>query len=325
MSAPNKLLDMIAQRRASVSRAKTIKPESGRNRYRILPSWRKGEDGKLDPQAQFWLDYAQHFVKGPDKAIKAIFVCADKTFGQPCEVCDAIAKGVAAAEDDLTIELLTEAKSSPKVLLNVLWLDNGGKCDPNIPQILEVPPSVFNGKKGVGGVISLFNEWPNLINLHDGIDIIVEKSGTGREGTSYGVQIAGGSKPVNPAVLEKINDLDKFAASESEDTMRRALTSLASLSGVPVARLASPSRPALTHDVPTPASASVAARLDAAQEAGLRAIEGTATVVSSTPASAAAAPAPATVTAPAPAPAAPVAGAVEPTGDAELDALLSSI
>lgn len=303
----NKLLDLIAARKNQVSKTKTIKPEMGRNRYRILPSW--AGEGEA-----FWKDYGQHFIKDGANKVQAVFVCNDKTFGTPCEVCTALAQGIQHAEDDLTIKRLTDAKANARVLLNVLWLDNGGKCPSDIPQILEVAPSVFNGAKGVGGIISLFSEWPNLVNLQDGVDVIIEKSGTGME-TRYGVQVAGSSKPVPANVLEKLHNLDNFVATETAETQRKTLSSLASSYGV---RLSLPGAP--NPDRPTALLGStVAENLDATQDAALVALEtasGAAVAVAKdvTP------PAPAAVAAPVAA--APVADA---TGDAELDALLAAI
>lgn len=305
----DKLMALIAARKASVSRQKTIKPESGRNRYRILPSWRGvGE--------QFWMDFGQHFIKDASGQVKAVVVCNDRTFGQPCDVCNALENAIAHAEDDLTIKRLKDATAGSRVLLNVL--DLNGKNDPNVPQILEVAPSVFNGKKGAGGIISLIQEWPNMLNLNDGVDIIIEKQGAGKEGTSYGVSIASGSKPVDARVMEKIHNLDKFVAQENEESTRRALTSLAAVSGT-VAMLPSAAAPRLTG-IP----ASVAGNLDTAQEAALRTLEGESSRVVEQPAPAAPTPTPVPVTPTVAAVSAPVAAAA-PANDPDLEALLASI
>lgn len=307
----DKLMALIAARKASVSRQKTIKPEAGRNRYRILPSWRGAGE-------QFWMDFGQHFIKDASGQVRAVVVCNDRTFGQPCDVCNALEHAIAHAEDDLTIKRLKDAMAGSRVLLNVL--DLNGKNDPTVPQILEVAPSVFNGKKGAGGIISLIQEWPNMLNLHDGVDIIIEKQGAGKEGTSYGVSIASGSKPVDPKVMEKIHNLDKFVAQENEESTRRALTSLAAVAGT---ALPAPSTAPRLTGIP----ASVAGNLDTAQEAALRTLEGEATRVTEVveqPAPATPTPAPAPVTPTVTAAPAPVAAAA-PANDPDLEALLASI
>jgi hypothetical protein len=214
------LLKLLAERQAASSRARTIKPESGRNRYRILPS-PKGAD------AAFWADFGQHFIKDATGAVKAVYICTTKTFGRPCQICQSIEAASMNTTDDLTLKRLSEAQATPRVLLNVLHLDGPR---PTEPQVLEIAPTVFNGRNGVGGIVSLFKEWPNLIDLEKGTDIIIEKSGSGRD-TSYGVQVAGGSKPVNPEVMKKVMDLDVFVAQENEQAKQRALTSVAAITG----------------------------------------------------------------------------------------------
>jgi hypothetical protein len=215
------LLKMIADRKAAVSRIKTTKPNPGRNRFRLLPGWRKNGD------PTFFHDFGQHFIKNAVGEVKAVFICTDKTFGQDCQVCAEVAKGILASTTDQQKRMLEEARANGRVLVNALHLDGP---NPNEPVILELAPSAFNGKKGVGGIISLFTDWPDLLDLQKGADVIVERSGTGKE-TAYGISAVPG-KPVDPKVLERLHDLDKFIANEmSEASKRRALTQVATLSG----------------------------------------------------------------------------------------------
>jgi hypothetical protein len=236
------LLKLIQQRKSAGSERRTSKLEQGRHRYRILPSWRVA-DGS--PEAdQFWMDFGQHYIKDASGKIAAVYMCKQRTFGTPCEVCDAINLGMQNSTDDLTLGRLKDAKAGGRVLVNMLHLDGP---NPNEPQVFELPPSVFDGKapKGgerVGGITQLFSEWPNLVNLKDGVDIIIEKSGTGLD-TAYGIQVAGSSKPVNPDVMKKITDLDKYVDQQNAAAQSRALTAVASVSGY----LPAPSR----NDVPT--------------------------------------------------------------------------
>jgi hypothetical protein len=234
------LLELLQKRKQQTSRIKTLKPAVGRGRYRILPGWRiTGEELKAwikapagtevaiaDPT--FFMDFGQHFIKDAMGQIVAVTICQEKTFGKPCDVCSAISHGILNSVDDLTKKRLTDAKASSRVLLNVLHIDGP---TPEEPQILEVAPSVFNGAKGVGGIISLFDEWPDLLHPLRGNDIIIEKSGTGME-TRYGVQVAGSSKPVPIPALGKIANLDKFVAAEQEEAFRKALTSVSSITGL---------------------------------------------------------------------------------------------
>lgn len=237
------LLNLINQRKAAVSRVKTLKPNPGRNRYRILPSWRGADQ-------QFWMDFGQHWIKDATGKIQAVYVCNDKTFGSHCQVCDAISQGILMSGDDLTKKRLEEARSTARVLLNVLDL---GSPNPMQVHILEIAPTIFNGNKGVGGIISLFQDWPNLLDLDGGAEVIIEKSGTGKE-TRYGVSAIPG-KAVDKSVLANLHNLDQFVAAEGEAGASRALSSLAAISGV----LPAPSAPATASAARSATSPAVAA------------------------------------------------------------------
>jgi hypothetical protein len=178
-----------------------MKPNPGRNRYRILPGWRKSGD------PQFYHDFGQHFIKNAAGEFKAVYICTDKTFGRPCAICDSVGQAIRNSKSDSEKKLFEEARSNGRVLVNALHIDGP---TPNEVQILELAPSAFNGKKGVGGIISLFTDWPDLLDPIKGSDIIIERSGTGKE-TAYGVSAVPG-KPLDPKILEKLQDLDKFVA-----------------------------------------------------------------------------------------------------------------
>lgn len=224
------LMEILRQKKNAMSRGKkTIKPEPGRNRYRILPGWRKG-----DPT--FFHDFGQHFVKDAAGALKAVYMCVDKTFGRPCEVCNTIDRGIMSSTDDTVIEALKAAKASNRVLLNVLALDGD---TPTEPQVLEVSPTVFTA------ILGLFEEWgEELIDPENGKDIVVTREGSGLS-TKYTVQVAAKSQPVPPAALKKIANLDDFVAQESEEVARRALGAVSAVAGVLPASVGDrPSKPA---------------------------------------------------------------------------------
>lgn len=219
----SELLKLFAERRQQFApRKKILRLELGRGRYRILPSWRGAGSQK------FWADFGQHFVKGPDNKVKAIYVCESKTFGKECAVCEAIETAMRNTTDDATVKLLKDAQSSAKVLLNVLHL-NGPT--PNEVQILEVPPSVFSGRRGVGGLVSMFEAavkdgYPLPTDLENGFDVIIEKSGSGME-TTYSVQaVVKGSNPVDPSVLKGLHNLDEFVSQENAEARMRAINAL---------------------------------------------------------------------------------------------------
>lgn len=238
MSAASDALAKLLENRkqATSSFTKTIKPEPGRGRYRILPGWRKPDAaGNVDPT--FYHDFGQHFIKDAAGTLKAVYICTEKTYGKECDYCRMLADAITATQSngggDEMVNRLKNAQSKSRILLNVLHLD--GKT-PTVPQILEIAPSVFDGKRSrgggeaVGGIVGLFSEWPNLLDPNTGHDIIIERSGNGLD-TQYSVQIAGSSKPVPAEALEKLNDLDKFVAQESAERARKALVQIAAISG----------------------------------------------------------------------------------------------
>jgi hypothetical protein len=235
-------------------RQEILKTPSGRSRYRILPSWR-GED------QQCWIDFAQHFVKDSAGKVKAVYVCDEKTFGRPCDVCQAIDHGIVHSTDDLTKSRLEEARAGGQVLINVLHLDGP---TPNKVQTLGLTPGTFYGKKGVGGVLGSFQDWTNLFDGATGADMIIDKSGAGKEGTVYSVSIVPG-KPIDKALYEgKLIDLDKLVARENDKSKLRAIASVSAISGVPALGVAS--APRLAHSVPTPSASSYTIEEDELRE-----------------------------------------------------------
>jgi hypothetical protein len=334
-SALQKLLDQRKQ--ATTSYQKTIKPEPGRSRYRILPSWRKPDAaGVADPT--FYHDFGQHFVKDAAGTLKAVYICTEKTYGRPCDHCSMLAEAIVATQnnggDDVAVKRLKDATSKARVLINVLHID--GKT-PTIPQIMEIAPSVFDGKssKGggakVGGIISLFSEWPDLLDPIKGNDIIIERSGNGLD-TQYSVQVAGASQPVPAEALAKLNDLDKFVAQESADRARKALLAVSAITGAlpsPAMMAAIGIEAAPSADTPsaeTQAALAAAVAASAAIAAAAAAPAGVAPVVAAPVAAAPVVAAPVAPVAPVVAAPAPVvAAAAVSTGDAEVDALLKDL
>lgn len=317
MSALLALLKQKQQDMAASRRGRTEKLPDGNSRWRIMPSWRSGEG------QPFWHDFGQHFVKGADGKIAAIYLCTDKTFGKPCQVCDAVAMGLKGATDDATMKLLGDAKSAGRVLVNAVHLDMGGDATKVV--ILELPPTVFEQ------VVSVAAEWEEAgesILGASGRDIIINRTGTGKN-TKYTTQAAAKSMPVAPETCKKLNDLDAYVAQESSEQQARALNSVRSLAGM----LPAPT----TGGGAVPAGVRGATTLEdddlyAAAPAPTRRPVEAEDAVARPPSKPAAAPAnPATAgldevpweepgsAAPAPAPAA------ESTGDADLDALLAGL
>jgi len=196
---------------------KTLSTKAGKNVYRILPSWRGPSE------QQFWHDFGQHWIKNLKGEVLAVYICAEKTFGKPCDVCDQINGMMPGAADDNEKGMLLEAKSKGRALLNVL--ERGGSPD---PEILEVPISAVLEK--IMEIIEAYDQ--DITDLNTGIDIIVQKSGRGKN-TEYSVMAAppGTSEPVPAAVLAKMHNLDEYVAQEVEEHKRKALAAIGSITG----------------------------------------------------------------------------------------------
>jgi hypothetical protein len=244
----NALLALIAARKAASNRGDTEKPPMGRSRWRILPGWRNpakapanlDDAGKAEWAAQFFHDFGQHFVKDASNQVKAVYPCVDKIFGRPCQICDEISRGIVASQDDVTKKRLEDAKAAGRVLVNAVRLDGPGG---HKVVVLELAPSAFNGKKGVGGVLSLFQDWPNLLDWDLGNDIIIERAGQGKD-TTYGISAVPPSVKLDKAsLIGQLTDLDAYVQREENAGAQRALAAVGAISGL----LPAPTRPALTQ------------------------------------------------------------------------------
>ncbi|WP_323493661.1 hypothetical protein [Undibacterium sp. 5I1] len=239
-----KLQELMAQKKASMKKAeKTVKVASGKNRIRLLPGWRKGEE-------YVWFhDFGQHFIKDAADQIKAVYLCTDATFEKPCEVCAALATAQHAITDDATAEVLAKAKASRTVLINALMLDS---TEPNTPVILELKRGVF------GQLVDIVEEWgASVLDPVEGKEIVITRDGKGLN-TKYSAQISPKQYQVPAASLTKLNDLDAYVKQESDEQQRRAIAAVNSVAGflpspsdIPgtsPSRLASSSRPSVSTD-----------------------------------------------------------------------------
>jgi len=231
MAAPS-IQDLIAGKQkemaAKKSRQNTLKPQPGKHTYRVLPSWRGGEE------KQFWHDFAMHFIKTPESAGKpaAVYICSDKTFGKPCEICEAAKKLMAVSTSDDTTKQLKEALSAQRYLLNVLHITG---TEPEKVQIMEVGQGVFEQ------VCGLIGEYGDITDLNEGTDLIITRTGSGLE-TKYTVMPAAKSKPVSKAAVANLPNLDEFVAQENPAGETKALTAVGAIVGLLPSDTAAPKR-----------------------------------------------------------------------------------
>ncbi|WP_152881139.1 regulator [Duganella sp. FT27W] len=221
---------MAAKKAAMKVAEKTVKIEPGKNRIRLLPGWRVGEE-------HVWFhDFGQHFIKDASDKIQAVYMCASATHDRDCDVCKALTQAGVAAADDATSEVLAKAKASRTVLINALMLDSK---EPNTPVILEIKRGVF------GQLVDIIEENGALVFAENGNEIIINREGKGLN-TSYTAQISLKTYTVPPAALAKLNNLDEYVKQESAEQERRAIAAVNTVAGMLPAPGAGGDRPETT-------------------------------------------------------------------------------
>ncbi|GAL23040.1 putative regulator [Vibrio maritimus] len=234
MSASAKLREKLAAKKKSIQansgqRADVMRIPMGKHKFRILPAHKDAADD------QFWADFGLHYIKGDEKdatsgrnKVKAVYVCVDKTFEKPCDVCAAIEEAARHASDDEQLELIEEAKCRrAEILLNVVHRNSSDKS--NIAQILQMTPTTFEK------VIDIMEEYPEMIDPKEGIDLLITREGTGLN-TKYNVMPAAKSEPVPDEVLDTMTNLQDFVQQEHEDGLKKALSAVNATVGLLVDR-----------------------------------------------------------------------------------------
>jgi hypothetical protein len=241
----NKLKELMANKKASMRRVeRTAKINPGKNRIRVLPGWRVGEEH------QWFHDFGQHYIKDATDTIQAVYMCSAKTFDTECEVCNAIVAAGRCITDDETQAVLEKSKPSHNILINALMLDS---TEPNTPVILEIKRSVFSQ------LSEILTEWgPEIFfDAEKGQEIVILRDGKGL-GTTYTAQITPKKYSIPPASLSRLNNLDEYVKQDSDDQERRAIGAVNSVAGLTHRPAAT--TPALSRDVPHTALPSPAAK-----------------------------------------------------------------
>ncbi len=211
---------------SKTNRTKSAKPLPGKNRYRLLPTWRKEADGPV------FVEDGKHFIKDIDPAtgkekIQAVYNCDAIVNGTACDVCDALAAAAHSADiDDSTLNLLEEAKARGVILFNALHVTGP---DPLVPIVLAL--TMTTADQVFSMIIEYDDAGVDMLSLTAGIDLIIDKTGSGFE-TRYSVIAAPKSAPVDASVMKSINDLDAFVA-ETDEARVKALSAISVVSGVP--------------------------------------------------------------------------------------------
>jgi hypothetical protein len=270
-------MDLVKKKREDIKAAgnkeRPVRPAPGKNRFRILPSWRGA--GQM-----FWRDYGQHWIKevgagegGRDK-VHAVFTCKAITDGERCEVCEAIANAKAMAQTDEEVKELKESDANTSILFNALKLDGENPDQPIILTLTRTTADKF---------FELMDEYgETIIDLDEGIDIVITREGSGLE-TKYNVIPAAKSKAVNKSVMERLHNLDDYCK-EPEEALTKALSAVGVVSGqAPMLSAPTSGSAAAALTGPATGAAATAATGTAASVADATVIDATADVVDADP------------------------------------------
>ncbi|WP_028449773.1 hypothetical protein [Chitinibacter tainanensis] len=313
------LLEKLQQRKQQADaskRDKTAKLADGKHKYRILPTWRP------DSTDVNFHDFGMHYVKHAGQT--GAYLCRAKTYGEHCEVCEAIAAGLfAAAGNEDTKKLLEEARSSGRVLMNMIQVD--APESERRPKLFELPKGLFENDI-LPTMITYIENGLDLASLDKGFEIEIEKSGTGKNTEYRAVVIPVPAKPLPAELMQKVVNIDEWVKLEGANDQGRSksMMLLSQITGGAtggIARLGGTSNAGLlAHND----------ALDAEQDAELAALEaafqdgGTKEIEATPPAPAAVETAPAATPTPAvTATAAPAATAIP--SDEDVDALLAAL
>lgn len=194
--------DIDARKAAGIN---AIRPPAGETRWRILPGWRKSD------RETFYHYYGRHWVKDADGKVLATYLCERDTYGKPCPICDAVGDAIRSTRDDKVLEQLKEMTSRRGVVVNAVQIA-GPQADPTKPVLLDLPPTLFEMTL-IPLMASRAGDDINLLDLKEGRDIIITRSGTGLS-TRYNLTDAAKSTSVDAALLDRLIDIDAWLTAE---------------------------------------------------------------------------------------------------------------
>lgn len=160
------------------------RPKNGRNVIRILP-----EVGEMEV---FWQEVGKHFIPNSKK----VFTCPAFTSGElECPICDFVSE-LYASGDDESKALAGKLRVRKQFWMNIIDRDN----EEAGPQIYGPGIMVFSAIASIIGD----PDFGDIYDVEEGIDIVIEKSGSGLE-TSYEVRPRRHATPLaeDPKLVEK--------------------------------------------------------------------------------------------------------------------------
>ncbi len=257
--------ERIAAMRAGIAqnRSKGLRPykfKGGTTSFRILPA----ADTKDTPTNSGAFDrrYGKTYLKSFDG--QNFFGIGDRdiTYGETDPIKELIFDAMRQAPDNETKEHYRKMLASPRHIFCALILDD--KDQPATePVLIEVSEGAFDG------ILSQFEAWTeadedyDLASLENGHVFKCEKTGSGLD-TKYTFTVTPKKAKLNPAILDKVIDLDAWIASQFEGLETKALEFLGRLNGAAGIALnaqlaASAATPRIAQSSSTTAAAQAAA------------------------------------------------------------------
>jgi hypothetical protein len=216
----SKLQALMADKKKAMKRterAAGFKP--GKNRIRIAPGWRAGEE-------HIWFhDFGQHFIKDAADQIQAVYLCTDLTYGKPCAVCGAVKDAIRSAPDDATSEIIAKSVAGKSILVNIFHLDSD---TPNTPVVTAVKGKLFTQLMEM-----LEENGPEaFFDAALGHEIVVTRDGKGLNTTYSATMAIKVGTPIPAAAYKNLTNLDEYVAQESDEQERRAIAAVNSVAGI---------------------------------------------------------------------------------------------
>ncbi|PHM52349.1 regulator [Xenorhabdus hominickii] len=232
------LLDLIRAKRQDMVTKRagrgvdTVKLPIGIRYLRVFPN-------PEDPNGVFYQQFGMHFVKtkedGKDKTVAT--VCKTATYGESCEICEAVmeAKAIYKGNKDME-EMINEIRSSQRYLVNGTVTPTPDMTSISAAQLIELPQTVFEDlMKSIEE--DMADEIGLPLDVKVGYCFKVERTGAGRE-TKYSVSpVRKDGKAAIPANLfSTMHNLENFANGQVDaNKLAIASKAVSSLTGVSVA------------------------------------------------------------------------------------------
>lgn len=163
-------------------------PKEGVNRIRILPPW---------SEERVWFrEIPYHYGIG-GKTV----VCPKRLLNKPCFVCDKVSE-FRKSPDKALNDTANDLRPKTRVYYNIVDLDDIGKG----VQVYGSGVTVFNDLL----YYDLDPDWGNITDVADGYDILLTRTGKGRN-SKYKVTAKKNSSPLeNEGWLDSLNNLDNL-------------------------------------------------------------------------------------------------------------------